>query len=67
MDAPRTTPRPVTRDTIAVEVPIAVIRALRPAARVRDVPVPRLICDLLEAVAADDLFAALLDDDQPHA
>ena len=59
---PRQTP-----DSVTVEVPIAVIRALRPAARQRDTTVPRLIVDLVEVVAADDLFAALLDDDQSYA
>jgi hypothetical protein len=40
--------------------------SLRPAARQRDTTVPRLIADVIEAVAADGLVTAVLDDDR-HA
>jgi hypothetical protein len=51
-----------TPDTVAVPIPLAAIRALRPAARLRDTTVPRLIADVIEAVAADGLVGAVLDD-----
>jgi hypothetical protein len=61
MVEPRTSPRP-TPDTVTVEISISAIRALRPAARQRDTTVHRLINDLVEVVAADNLVAAVLDD-----
>jgi hypothetical protein len=67
MDAPRTAPRAALRDTVTVEISIAVIRALRPQAARRDVSVQRLISDVIEVVAADGLVSAVLDDDQSHA
>jgi hypothetical protein len=50
---------------IAVEFDI--IRRLRPAAAARDMPVTRLIRELLDVVAQDDLVAAILDDQPPRA
>jgi hypothetical protein len=59
VEEPRTaSARPPTPDTVPVSIPLAVVRALRPAARVRDTTVPRLIADLVEVVAADDLVTA---------
>jgi hypothetical protein len=49
-------------DVVAIEISIGAIRALRPAARERDTTVGRLIADLVEAVAADNLVGAVLDD-----
>ena len=36
--------------------------SLRPGARRRDVPVKRLVCDLLDRIVADQLTGAILDD-----
>jgi hypothetical protein len=49
-------------ETVAVEFPLYIVRRLRPAAAQRNTTVPRLINDLIEAVAADGLTAAVLDD-----
>jgi hypothetical protein len=46
-----------------VAVDHALIVKLRPEARRRDVPVTRLICDLLDTIARDGLTAAVLDAD----
>jgi hypothetical protein len=51
-------------DTVSIEIPLAAVRALRPAARARDISVPRLISDLIETVANDGLVTAVLDDCQ---
>jgi hypothetical protein len=63
--APRQTP-----DIVEVAIPLAVVRALRPAAARRDTTVPRLISDLVEVVSRDNLVSAVLDtpdDDQSNA
>ena len=43
----------------------ALVAALRPPARRRDVSVARLVYDLLGMIAADGLVTAILDDDHP--
>jgi hypothetical protein len=50
------------RDSVVVEISHDAVRALRLAVRDRDTTVPRLVRDLIEVVAADNLIAAVLDD-----
>ncbi len=51
-----------TADTVSIEIPRATVIALRRAARQRDMPVTRLISDLVATVASDGLVTAVLDD-----
>jgi hypothetical protein len=48
--------------TVEIEVDREVVVRLRPAAAKRDMPVTRLIHDLLDVIAADQLVTAVLDD-----
>jgi predicted DNA-binding ribbon-helix-helix protein len=49
-----------------VEIDHAIVVSLRPEARRRDVPVARLVRDLLDAVGAEpNLASAILDADPP--
>ena len=57
-------PQPSARisvDRTAIEIDPALILALRPEAARRDTTVPRLIHDLLDAIAEDKLTTAILD------
>jgi hypothetical protein len=47
--------------TAAIEIDRAVIQAFRPEAARRGTTVPRLINDLLDVIAEDNLTAAILD------
>jgi hypothetical protein len=47
--------------TDAIKIDRALILALRPEAARRNATVPRLINDLLDAIAADKLTTAILD------
>ncbi len=53
-----------TRDqsVVSIGVPRFVIAQLRKPARERDMPVARLIVDLIATVASDGLVSAVLDD-----
>ena len=51
--------------TVAVELEHLVAVRLRRAAAVRDVPVKRLINNLLDTIATDHLIDAVLDDGEP--
>jgi hypothetical protein len=51
--------------TLSVEIEHALVAALRPEARRRDVSVARLVYDLLGMIAADGLVTAVLDDSPP--
>jgi hypothetical protein len=50
---------------VAVELEHLVAVRLRRAAAVRDVPVKRLINNLLDVIASDQLVDAVLDDGEP--
>jgi hypothetical protein len=50
-------------DTVEVDVDREIVVRLRPEAAKRDLPVARLICDLLGVIATDNLTLAILDDD----
>jgi hypothetical protein len=53
---------------LVIELDHALVVRLRPKAARRDVPVVRLIHDLLDVIAADQLTGAILDDgDLPGA
>jgi hypothetical protein len=54
---PETAPR-----TVSVELEESVVRSLRGEASRRNVPVARLIRDLLDVIATDRLTTAVLDD-----
>jgi hypothetical protein len=54
---PETAPR-----TVSVEIEESVVRGLRGEASRRQVPVARLIRDLLDVIATDRLTTAVLDD-----
>jgi hypothetical protein len=54
---PETAPR-----TVSVELEESVVRSLRGEVSRRNVPVARLICDLLDVIATDRLTTAVLDD-----
>ena len=51
--------------TIPIEIEHSTITRFRQEAARRDVPVVRLVHDLLNVVAADGLVTAVLDDDPP--
>jgi hypothetical protein len=57
LSQPETAPR-----TVMVEIDERVVWSLRGEASRRDVPVARLIHDLLDIIAADRLTTAILDD-----
>jgi hypothetical protein len=50
-----------------IELDHALVVRLRPKAARRDVPVVRLIHDLLDVIAADQLTGAILDDGEGSA
>ena len=51
---------------MTVEVDHAIVVSLRPEARRRDVPLKRLVTDLLDRVGEEPgLVGAILDDDRP--
>jgi hypothetical protein len=47
---------------LTVAIPLYTARTLRPAAAKRDTTVTRLITDIVEVVATDNLTSAVLDD-----
>lgn len=51
------------RGTASIEVDLGLVVLLRKEARARDMPVKRLIVDLLDVIVTDRLVAAVLDDD----
>jgi hypothetical protein len=53
---------PKADDYLSIELPMSLVTRLPPAARAHDRPIKRLICDLLDAIADDDLAGAVLDD-----
>jgi hypothetical protein len=53
---------PPKHPTLSVEIEHAVVVALRPEARRRDISVARLVHDLLNVIATDQLTTAILDD-----
>jgi hypothetical protein len=56
-------PSPTT--STVVEIDGTLTAALRPAARARDLPVQRLVVELIETIARDCLVDAVLDDGRP--
>jgi hypothetical protein len=56
---------PPKHPALSIEIEHALVAALRPEARRRDVSVARLVYDLLGMIAADGLVTAVLDDDPP--
>jgi hypothetical protein len=56
---------PQKHPALSIEIEHALVAALRPEARRRDVSVARLVYDLLGMIAADGLVTAVLDDDPP--
>jgi hypothetical protein len=56
---------PPKHPALSIEIEHALVAALRPEARRRDVSVARLVYDLLGMIAADGLVTAILDDDHP--
>ena len=62
---PARPPGPRANDATMIEVDHALVTRLRPEAARRDVPVNRLLHDLLDVIAADQLTTAILDDGDP--
>lgn len=62
--AATSTARPARQEHpgLVIELDYALVAALRPEAKARDVPVSRLVRDLLDTIATDRLTGAILDD-----